>query len=432
MTEPTPAPYASPFNLLQLPRDVQLLMLLAFDIRELVICKRMCRVIAELVNGDVSIQTKVELARSGRIAGRPSVAVTVADRLTSLRERRARTLNCFIYSLSKGRPHPNASQSHISFNLASQGRQSDYWDSILVLGDLIAWNVPNLNGRRCQMRVINWKTGITTWDFHHELWSRCRLISQSHVVVVAFESLLVYPIDRHIKSPAVHSTNHTALCILQLPTWSSIGSSRSFLVESYIQFPLSIGPTDRPLYCHDPDLTLLTLEIHYIVDIPEHEPQFVQYAMFIPISIIKTHVELTTGSPPPPDGPPHAIPWNDWGPAGTRIVRFDSEGPCRFSPMGGSCAVTHQRRDASGNLLLRVHVFDVHPWATPDVDQAEEQRRFLHITELGTLAGREFTESLQTTFPFNVTRKDIPLTGNDRYPTVVLVEDGLLLVTSPV
>ncbi|KAM5543303.1 hypothetical protein V8D89_003177 [Ganoderma adspersum] len=423
----------------------------------------MCRSLTELINHDVYIQTKIELARSGRIDGASSAAITVADRLASLRELRARTLDCFMYSLSTGRPHPNASQSRISLSLASEGWQSDYWDSILILGDLIAWNVPNLNGRRCQMRVINWKTGIIAWEFHHDLWSRCRLISQSHVVVVAFESLLVYPIDRHLKTPSAHSTPHTALCVLQLPAWSSIGSSRSLLVESYIQFPPPLGPNDRPLYCHDPELTLLTLEIHYIVDVPYHASEFVQYALFIPISTIKARVALATPSPPPPPPPPlhdshergglHAValvPWADWGPAGTRLVHLASEGPCRFSPMGGSCAVTHRRRDPSGgDLLLRVLVFDVHPWARPDAHSAVgekedgdgdgdgdeegggEWRRFLRVTEGATRAGRAFTESLRTHFPFDVTRRDIPLAENERYPTVVLAEDGLLLVDSP-
>ncbi|PIL33884.1 hypothetical protein GSI_03590 [Ganoderma sinense ZZ0214-1] len=99
MTEPGPAP--STFNLLQLPDDVQLSMLLAFDIRELIICKsrsstlipsptKMCRSLAGLIDGDISIRYKIELARSGRIDGTPSVAVMVIDRLTSLREHSAK------------------------------------------------------------------------------------------------------------------------------------------------------------------------------------------------------------------------------------------------------------------------------------------------------------------------------------------------------
>lgn len=144
-------------------------------------------------------------------------------------------------------------------------------------------------------------TLISSQESHHELWSRCRLISQSHVVVVTTESLLVYHIDRDRKSPPTHPA---APCILQLPAWPRIGFSRSLLVESYIQFPPPLGPNDRPLYCHDPELTLLTLEIHYIVDAPGHEPEFVQYAMFIPISTLKT---LTPPPPPPPSPPPSPL-----------------------------------------------------------------------------------------------------------------------------
>ncbi|PIL33886.1 hypothetical protein GSI_03592 [Ganoderma sinense ZZ0214-1] len=176
------------------------------------------------------------------------------------------------------------------------------------------------------MWVINWKTGITAWAFNHQLWSRCRLISQSHVVVVAFESLIVYPIDPHLNTPPPHSTGHTALCILQLPAWSTISLSRSLLVESYIQFPPALGPNDRPLHRHDPDLTLLTLEIHYIVDVPEHEPEFVQYAMFIPISTLKTRVELTLAA----RAPRGALRPSSRGTSGARPARAS----CTSTPKG--------------------------------------------------------------------------------------------------
>ncbi|PIL33885.1 hypothetical protein GSI_03591 [Ganoderma sinense ZZ0214-1] len=267
------------------------------------------------------------------------------------------------------------------------------------------------------------------------------------------DSLLVYPIDRHLETAPAHSTKDTAQHILQLPAWSTVKFSRSHLVRSYIQFPPPLAPDDCPLYCHDPDLTLLTLEIHYIVDIPEHGPEFVQYAMFIPISTIKTACvdsELTARPLLPraqapslggsPTRSPHIVQWADWGPAGTRIVHFDSDNSCYFSAMGCSCAVTQRRRDAFGNTFLRSFVFDVHPWASPnrspnparDLQHAareEERRRFMRdLTEKDTLAGLAFTESLRTTFPFDVTRRDIPLTQEDRIPIVVLAEDGILLV----
>ena len=78
---------------------------------------------------------------------------------------RCRLRDCFIYSLGKGRPHPDAYQSHISSSIVSN-EWPDYqsWDSIQVLRDLFAWNVPHhSDARRCEMGVINWKTGVTAW-----------------------------------------------------------------------------------------------------------------------------------------------------------------------------------------------------------------------------------------------------------------------------
>lgn len=102
---------------------------------------------------------------------------------------------------------------------------------------------------------------------------------------------------------------------------------------------------------------------------------------------------------------------------------------CSFSPMGCSCAVTRSRRaEPSGPLELAVLVFDVHPWATPDPEHAGERRRFEHLTERETRSGPEFTEAVQTTLPFDVTRREILCQQDDRHPTVVLTEDGLVLV----
>ena len=104
--------------------------------------------------------------------------------------------------------------------------------------------------------------------------------------------------------------------------------------------------------------------------------------------------------------------------------------------MGSSCAVTQRRRDASGNPFMSTLVFDVHPWACPDSPHAEERRRILRLagSDAGAdalLGGAAFAESIRTTFPFDVTRSDIPLTPDDVHPTVVLTEDGLLLVVCP-
>ena len=144
-------------------------------------------------------------------------------------------------------------------------------------------------------------------------------------MVVTSESLIVYSIDNHHQTATAHSTKDIALCVLQLPAWSSIRGSHHHLVQSHIQFPSPLGPNDRPLNRPDPDLTLLALDIHYIVEAPlEREPELVQHAMFIPVSTIKTHIGLVSGissrapprAPQAQDGvsPRHCIsvivPWN--------------------------------------------------------------------------------------------------------------------------
>ena len=74
----------------------------------------MCRSLAHLIDNDISIQYKIELARAGRIDGASSVAtVTVADRLTSLREHRAR-LRAGDHPLKRLQGEPFGSRSALS------------------------------------------------------------------------------------------------------------------------------------------------------------------------------------------------------------------------------------------------------------------------------------------------------------------------------
>ena len=75
----------------------------------------MCRSLAQLIDGDIYIQTKVELARSGRIDGTPCVSITVADRLASLRERRAR-FRAADHPLKRLRARPFGSLGAFSYN----------------------------------------------------------------------------------------------------------------------------------------------------------------------------------------------------------------------------------------------------------------------------------------------------------------------------
>ncbi|PIL33883.1 hypothetical protein GSI_03589 [Ganoderma sinense ZZ0214-1] len=341
--------------------------------------------------------------------------------------------------------HPNASRTRISSSIGTDDwPRLRSWDRVQVLGDLIAWSVPS-DGRMCEVKVVNWKTGVTVWEFYDQPFHRCRLISEYHVVVVTFESLLVYAIDRERErqSPAARSTTGTALCVLQLPEWfRTIRNSCYLLVRSYIQFPPSLAAKDRPLYRYDPSLTL---DIHYIT--PKNGSQLVQYAVFIPVATIAAHAELAarvqSESPPsaasasPPDGhisesPRKVVPWSEWPRRDARRA-FRVEQPLR---LGCLCAVTQQRRSAAGasgtsEFFLRVLVFHVHPWARPDPQRSTP----LRDTEVGkrsvALLGRAFAQSIRTTFPFDVTRRDIPLGQDDRSPTVVLGEDGLVLVTAP-
>uniref|UniRef100_A0A5K1K0Q4 Cell surface hydrophobicity-associated protein n=1 Tax=Ganoderma boninense TaxID=34458 RepID=A0A5K1K0Q4_9APHY len=254
----------------------------------------------------------------------------------------------------------------------------------------------------------------------------CRVICQSHVVVVLSAALLVYTIDRDCASPALPSSMSTAQCVLMLPAWPNGNFSSMPTVQSYIRCPPPLDPDDRPHHRHDPDLTLLTLDVRF----PTRKSEGAQCAMFIPVSTITALAER----PHPPS------PYRKWGPAGTRIAHLGSGAPFfQFSPMGCSCAVTQRRNDpaSDSNLntrspVLRVLVLDVHPWAGPGAAQRNTNTNTLLLlrdTAPEEDGVRTRLRSPRPSFPFAVSRRDLPVGRDDRRPTtVVLAEDGLVLL----
>ncbi|KAM5535116.1 hypothetical protein V8D89_011202 [Ganoderma adspersum] len=233
-------------------------------------------------------------------------------------------------------------------------------DDLQILGDLLAWNI--LDGARHEMRVFNWKTGITVW------------------------------------------------------------------------FPPPPGPHDRPLYQHDPDLTVLTVYLEFRVTTPRRVVQHDQYAIFIPVSTLKAQIEMPVVPPLPPGAgaPPRAVEWDQWGPAGTRLVHL--EFPCTISPFGCSVALA-QKKWAGPNVSLKVFVFDVHPWARPQgqgppgaQDSDAGARGLVYATDT-LLETPAFARRIRTTFPCEFTLRDIPLGMDELSARLVLTEDGLVLVT---
>ena len=254
-----------------------------------------------------------------------------------------------------------------------------------------------------------------------------------------------------------------------LPTWSEnvlepgIPSTRS-----YIQFPPPPGPgaDDRQaLYQHDPDLTVLTVYLEFRVTTPRRVVQHDQYAIFIPISTLKAHVEMPVAPPPPspgvvPASGPRAVEWEEWGPAGTRVVHL--EFPCAVSVFGCSVALA-QKKWAGPSVSLKVFVFDVHPRARPrrldsrrnrDRDQNWDRNRDRDwdsrqngdgdgdwdwhgewdghggLVDVGKtlLDTPAFARRVRTTFPCEFTLRDVPLGMDELSARVVLMEDGFVLV----
>ena len=241
-------------------------------------------------------------------------------------------------------------------------------------------------------------------------------------MVVSPQALHLYSIDPHREILPPSSAGELASLGLDLPSLSkNVVGIPTGAITSYLRFPPAPGPDDAPFFRHDPDLTVLTIYLELRVTGRNQTITVDPYAIFIPISTLKARLAMPMWM----YRPPRTVPWDEWGPVGTRIVHF--EFPCTLSSMGCSVAAVQKFYTTGGCAVLKVCVFNIHPWARMDWRRLQDARGLVYATD--TLRKTPaFADRIRTTFRFEFTLGDVPLRPDELSAEVVLTEDGLLLV----
>ena len=233
----------------------------------------------------------------------------------------------------------------------------------------------------------------------------------------------MYKFDPSAERPPQPASLATALYILELPR---LNASRFIpYIRTYMQFPPSV-PT-RPdhhgsdgqtvPFGLDPAQTVLVITLLQSTDIdPEFrlgpsEDRYVseRFAIFVPLPTLFARIneaESVARAGTPMSRPPRrTVPWTKWGPAGTRVVRFQYI--THISVMGSRCAF--MLSDHNTGTLHSV-LFDVRPGARGD--HSETARARLENLNDDLFDVREvlsenlsFAEEVRTTFPVEVTHK---------------------------
>ncbi|KAI9059203.1 hypothetical protein FKP32DRAFT_1688289 [Trametes sanguinea] len=334
-------------------------------------------------------------------------------------------LHCGFASLSAGdfTPHPCAPRPILplcvpTFRLSGISAMQS-------VGELIALStlgaMPRQTSPVNDMIVFNWKTGTIVWHMHGEHFHAFRLISPMQTVVVDMRefTLSIFTMDPGACADCPLTTHAQCACTLRLPARHRKGgegeyhSMGCFVSHAPSNPKMTRAPDDSgPLFSHDPDHTLLVLQVvadvpgtydsdvsagvfdkpneHYLIIIPRQtidaacqiprlQAQAVPHRTSVPEAASRSPRHSLTESPAGTELPasseassPPIILWEEWGPSGSRIVRTGSGIFCQNPSMVGSqISMTYWDR---GRGECVVSLYDVHPFADVVVPSTTPER----------------------------------------------------------
>ena len=308
--------------------------------------------------------------------------------------------------------HPLAAYSTITACITFLLEPSEFCFEVQVLGDLVVWRAGEDHGGAdglADILVYNWKTGVNVWVSMHALLAentsaeqiasyiinaplrvqhshafdyagrvRVELLSPSRLVVIDSNdfTMRLYQFDSERSTDCPLSwDSYDCLCVLKLPKWHKRAPSFLFvgMAESFLaHFPdLHAPETQQATFLPDPALATLVLRINFTYAEFEYRSWFPEtvwkeerderYLVFIPLTTLMRFPErskLAQEKPP-------TIPWDDWGPLGTRVIRVE---PHWYQPLSVVGAYTAELsrcifdgRNATRDCILSV--YEVHPFA---------------------------------------------------------------------
>ncbi|KAI0056613.1 hypothetical protein BV25DRAFT_1832032 [Artomyces pyxidatus] len=332
-----------------------------------------------------------------------------------------------IRSLSNGEPHPLASNLGIIQLGASRTFRSilDIWgDYILELGEF--------SPTKGHYTVRNWRTGLT--ELQKEVDTRDRLhccfLDDKHIIFTLSISISHHPDDflatsfrvlpfRHCEGSTTGTVRDAAVHFI-LPAF--MHSKKFFAIAITELSSRRTGPMHPAHFYSNPDDRLFSSSIfkgsnadrhfkdHYILDIPSQT--FSSYMRDHP----------TTGD--------SIVPWDAWGPHGTRVTRKDGHSTLTDDRVLGSSLCGMRRCDYTWSREgIILTVLDYHPRR---VARALARKRDGDgtVIERGAHIGEQYAggDQLSTTLPCLVTETTLPDTFANKHGEIVLCEDGFVFV----
>ncbi|KAI0056621.1 hypothetical protein BV25DRAFT_1555794 [Artomyces pyxidatus] len=323
-----------------------------------------------------------------------------------------------IKSLSTGEPHPLAANLGIIPLSDSQA-----YSSILdIRGDYLL-EMGQFASPTGHFIVRNWKTGSTEMQKEMDLPDRprCCFLDDKHVIFyvntafyhrsddLSTKSFRILPFRR--SEGSMTGTVLDAAVQFLLPPFMF---SNDFLATTEVSAP-GTGPQPSTYFYSNPDDRLFSTSVVYAMGA---FAQFTdQYVLDIPFQTFTAYMRdhPTTG--------PNVVPWDAWGPHGTRVT-WNGADDSRLGTSICGMRRCHYRRSDEGVVLT---VLDYHPRRVARASARRQDGDGLTI-ERGAHIGSDHTghDPVSTTLPCLVTERLLPdAVGPGR---IVLCEDGFVFV----
>ncbi|KAL7281124.1 hypothetical protein ACG7TL_004432 [Trametes sanguinea] len=449
------------FRFLELPDELQLSILSKLDARSILACRQVDPSLAQAIDEAVEMQYRLELQFAGMIDG-PQGTIPVRDRLKALRAYRA------AWHASKHPVHTLLVDSDIlgphlrgiSHFEKTTGRLKLHrpagtfcgltkFDAVFDgLSERIAADRPydrfTINYSEDFIAYIS-DSDPSTSD---QQFLTLQILTSTHVVVIDDSdkfSLRIYAFDPSASDNAPLATDSDCIYALALPT-------RSHRVDDHwlrVAFePQPQFANDHPLFSHDPNLSLLALTIMLGLsdtDFPSglaHDGDC--FLLLIPLETLlrfdTADTELLRG---------RIIPWEDWGPKGTKMLQIWEHVTQDVSVFGSRVALPNWREIVEGKMQCLVTVYEVHKLAnevmptSSDAADATRGQRADHERDARAAASKlvvtdddwitdslAWKDPIHTTYPFRktfrtITPSDVPY-GEYQQTAVHPTADGLL------
>ncbi|KAJ8502154.1 hypothetical protein ONZ51_g157 [Trametes cubensis] len=342
------------------------------------------------------------------------------------------SLDCHLYSIERGcAPHPLAIQPILGNRSEAPTPRATACDTF-IFGDLIGCTI---YGNVKRMLVVNWKTGVTVWDYHYTGRAYFYIIDSSRLILVEGYTMRIYTFDPTATSSRdVAAPNPGASCELLLPPLASEATASLFFCESQLA---SVTFTDcTPIFSNDPSSGIIavfySIGSNALVDFPESD-QALSWAcllMLLPIHTVLSQADyvssgrsqtLATGG--------HIIPWDEWGPDGTRCLLLDRS-PHYLSAVGSKCAMYFPRGDYSDGMA-DVLIIDARLWV--HLASSHHDCHCLYpmcILEPSSFSEhRLFKSPLRSKLPCRAMHKEVYIGSESELASsrMALLEDGLAI-----